>query len=139
MNKFFLDAVGGSLAFIKEQDFVNQDEVVSDNSNPVALPSVPFDPVNEAILSVSNIRSAVITFDLTDIADTYGFVVYAGLNYTTDPNWFRYDGGTYTGITGNLVIGVDVKGIDYLCVVYSAAPSSGSIIKYAPIPFEEAT
>lgn len=138
--KFFLDASGGSLAFMKEQDYpdwANSMFEASGHTTMLTAPSLPFDPSTQKILDVRNIRRAIIVINCTVPADVHTFSVYAGADTgQADEGWYAMDGGTYTGVTGSQFIGVDVFGVDYLTIVFSAAPAGGCSVNLAPIPYE---
>lgn len=115
--KFFLDAEGGSLAFLKEQDFADYDNAVYRLVS--AVDTVPFPaPGDPETLDVKDVRNALISFVPTNVLDSYSFFVwgYTGSQNANMQAWTRLDGGLYQDEQFALTIGVDVFGIEWLYV-----------------------
>lgn len=140
--KLFLNAEQGSLAFQKEQDFPDWDNGILDataEANWNADPGVDFTTQVAAgrILDVRNARRCVFALSVSG-GDTYDFTIKNGMNGPV-PNWYDLDGGVYTGESGNLFIGVDCLGLEYVCVVVDAVSGANNLrIDGAILPYEVA-
>lgn len=135
---FFIDADNGSLAFQKEQDYPDWDNSVYDANAGTTWTADP-GTINEVgrALDVRNVRKAIIIISPVGTPGTYDFTVKAGSNSSNISGWYAFDGGDYAGIAGNLYIGVDCLGVDYLTVVVDALSVYTELeIEMAPIPFE---
>jgi len=139
-EKFFLNADGGSLAFMKEQDFADWDNSVYEadaGSNMAALPAIPFDTATQKIIETSNVRKCIISFRRTDSGATIDFDIYGGIDSTNQVGWYFMDGGDYASIDKDILVGVDVLGVDYVTVLVTAVSAGTLGIDMAIVPFEE--
>ena len=139
--EFLLDAENGSLAFQKEQDFPDwSNSVYAADVEPGGSTDWSNDPasIDEAgrVLDVRNVRRAVIIIKISG-SDSYDFTVKAGAASSNISGFYTLDGGVYTGQSGNLYIGVDCLGIDYLALVINAVSGTNIVhAELAPIPYE---
>jgi hypothetical protein len=136
--KFFLDAEGGSLAFLKEKDYA--DFVVSDFRTASGVEAYGALPAKDAAgtLLVKDVRNALIAFVPVDPAAVYSFVVYSQTETQQAEMqvWKVMDGGVYTDRSGPLEIGVDVFGPSSITVLVTALSVGNLHIEMAQIPYD---
>lgn len=134
--KLFLDAAGGSLAFVKEADSADWTTAIAvENAETVTLPVTV--EAGSSVLDVTNYRHAMILVEAATPADTYDFVVVGGTKSTDVSSWLPIDGGDYIGSEGSKLIGVDCFGYDYLTFEFANTTSAYKVVM-AYIPYEEA-
>lgn len=138
--KFFLNANQGSLAFMKEQDFADWDNSVYEadaGANMATLPATPFDVSTQKIIETSNVRKCVIALKRSNSSATIDFEIYAGINSTNQVGWYALDGGDYTAVDKDVLIGVDTLGVDYVTVLVTSVSAGTLGVEMAIVPFEE--
>lgn len=134
---YFLDAAGASLAFLKEQDEPNWDAAITHEAdvgqNPLdELPGLG----SEDYLVTSDLRKATVLFNPTDKSATYAFTVYGMMESNNNPGWYELDHGSYSGLTGNFSIQVNVQGMSGLYVYVNSLSAESLHVEMAPIEFE---
>lgn len=139
-TKFFLDAENGALAFQKLQDYIDQDNGVYLGTLTDALDPNTFGGSNT--LNVKNVALAALFIRPSVSSETYDFTVYGGIQLTGDAlsihidmsDWYVMD--SETGATGNKIIMVDCRMIDYLTVFFPTPPGTDGTASIFPIPYE---
>lgn len=127
--KFFLDANGGSLAFMKELDN-------ADWANSVYKADARTDAVGVTSLNVTNFRHAMLLINPSN-STSYGFTIY-GKGGGQITSFLALDGGIYENQIGGILLGVDCFGYEEISIEFDTTDASATYaIEMAVIPYEE--
>jgi hypothetical protein len=130
--KFFLNAKGGSLAFLKEMDSPDW----SKSAFLVGL-STGYAPSVEESLNLSSVRCAVILIKPSNPSATYSFKVMGYMESGNIPGWYMVDDGYFSDISGNYAVGINGQLVNRLSIEVVSVSAGSLSVDIAPIPFED--